>query len=338
MDTSQMHTFQLLELPQPLVEDILLLALDNTLDQPCNVFLLCRRIYEYLRPKFLKHVRLMSIEQVKAFAESEGIIKYGGEVKTLKIQVGGAVTNPGGSKILGQAITLVPNVEQVDLILFSLRVDIYRQNLIDGLRSINPKRFTWTSPDPDHQFIIAIFSSHLPYCLSQYTNLRHLSLSNISFAPLSDPSRGEPPYHGWNTFELSTELKKHLEVIEIKRAVFVEPRVIVDLLEMERSEGHGKGESVHEMMQRYLATFKVPETQKQLEAVMARSHDDEEEETVGCKVILEDVYLESIWGPRLRMWNLLQEVRLRGLDEKILRRVEIRSRFERIQGGDRDEL
>lgn len=79
-----MHTFQLLELPQPLVEDILLLALDNTLDQPCNVFLLCRMIYEYLRPKFLKHVRLMSIEQVKAFADSEGIIRYGGEVKTLK--------------------------------------------------------------------------------------------------------------------------------------------------------------------------------------------------------------------------------------------------------------
>lgn len=37
----------------------------------------------------------------------------------------------------------------------------------------------------------------------------------------------------------------------------------------------------------------------------------------------------------MRMWNLLQEVRLRGIDEKILRRVEIRSRFERIQGGDR---
>lgn len=154
VDTSPMDTFQLLELPRPLVEDILLLALDNTLHQPCNVFRLCRRIYEYLRPKFLKHVELKSIEQVKAFAESEGIVKYGGEVETLKyvansytsffhplhegrrIQVGGAVTNPGGSKILGQAITLVPNVEQVDLILFSLRVDIYRQNLIDGLRSI----------------------------------------------------------------------------------------------------------------------------------------------------------------------------------------------------------
>jgi hypothetical protein len=79
-----MDTFHLLELPQPLVEDILLLGLDNTLDQPSNVFLLCRRIYEYLRPKFLKHVELKSIEQVKAFAESEGISKYGGEVKTLK--------------------------------------------------------------------------------------------------------------------------------------------------------------------------------------------------------------------------------------------------------------
>jgi hypothetical protein len=82
--------------------------------------------------------------------------------------------------------------------------------------------------------------------------------------------------------------------VEIRRAVFVEPRVIVDLLEMERTEGHGEGESVDEMMQRYLATFKVPETQKQLQAVMARPDGDEEEETVGCKVILEDVYLESV--------------------------------------------
>lgn len=149
-----MDTFQLLELPQPLVEDILVLALGNALHQPYNIFLLCRRIYGYLRPKFLKHVELNSVEQVKAFSESEGIAKYGGEVKTLRyvtqhstccsdpshyahrIHVGGAVTNPGGSKILGQAITLVPNVEQIDLILFSLRVDIYRQDLIDGLRSI----------------------------------------------------------------------------------------------------------------------------------------------------------------------------------------------------------
>ena len=37
---------------------------------------------------------------------------------------------------MGDAIKLVPNVEEVDLVLFSLRVDIYRQNLIDGLRSI----------------------------------------------------------------------------------------------------------------------------------------------------------------------------------------------------------
>lgn len=83
-------------------------------------------------------------------------------------------------------------------------------------------------------------------------------------------------------------------MVEIKRAVFVEPRVIVDLLEMERSAGHGEGESVDEMMQRYLATFKVPETQKQLEAITARPDDNDVDEMVGCKVILEDVYLESV--------------------------------------------
>lgn len=77
-------TFPLLELPQPLVEDILLLALDISWNRPTNVFLLCRNVYEYLRPKYLKSVCLGSIEQVKRFAESDGIRRYGGDVKNLR--------------------------------------------------------------------------------------------------------------------------------------------------------------------------------------------------------------------------------------------------------------
>lgn len=155
---------------------------------------------------------------------------------------------------------------------------------------LSPRRFTWTSPDPDHQFIIAIFSSHLPPCLTCYTNLSHLSLSNISFAPLTDPSRGEPPYHGWNTFELPAELKKRLEVIEIKRAVFLEPRVVVDLLEMEVPER--QGESIQEMVERYKESLVIGSNKGSL-GQLSESSDDEEEQ-VGCKVILEDVYLESV--------------------------------------------
>ncbi|KAJ9107905.1 hypothetical protein QFC19_002648 [Naganishia cerealis] len=290
-----MYTFPLLELPQPLVEDILVLALEITWNRPSAVFLLCRRIYEYLRPKYLKSVCLTSIEQVKDFAGSEGIRKYGSEIKSLRIQVGGAVTNPGGSRILGQALRLVPNVGNVELVLFSLRVDIYRDELIKGLSSINPRRFAWTSPDPDHQFIIAIFSSHLPAFLSKYTNLVHLSLSNISFAPLADPSRGEPPYHGWNTFELPLELKRKLEVIEISRAVFVEPRVIVDLLLLEERATLLERQSIEDMLERYHKTFEEDAKAKgRLETLTDARDEDEGEERLGCKVILEDVYLESV--------------------------------------------
>lgn len=130
----------------------------------------------------------------------------------------------------------------------------------------------------------------MPPCLTRYTNLRHLSLSNISFAPLTDPSRGEPPYHGWNTFELSTELKKHLEVIEIKRAVFLEPRVVVDLLEMERVPER-RGESMEEVLQRFRESVFARTIEGNLES---SGSSDDEEEPVGCKVILEDVYLESV--------------------------------------------
>jgi hypothetical protein len=81
---SEMDTFRLLELPRPLVEDILLLAVNVASDRPANVLALNQDIHEFLRPKFLKSVRLTSIEQVKAFAESEGIAKYGKDIKKLK--------------------------------------------------------------------------------------------------------------------------------------------------------------------------------------------------------------------------------------------------------------
>ncbi|KAJ9102379.1 hypothetical protein QFC21_002779 [Naganishia friedmannii] len=293
-------TFPILELPQPLVEDILLLALDISWNRPTNVFLLCHSAYEYLRPKYLKRVCLGSIEQVKDFAESDGIRQHGGEIKSLRIQVGGAVTNPGSSRFLGNAIRLAPNVENVELVLFSLRVDVYRHELISGLCSINPKRFTWTSPDPDHQFIIAIFSSHLPPFLSQYSNLVHLSLSNISFAPLTDPSRGEPPYHGWNTFDLPRDLKRQLQMIEIRRAVFVEPRVIVDLLLLEERGATPERRSVTEMIEMYRQTMEIAQHNDRLETAhdtdtedSAEEEGEEGERKRGCKVILEDVYLES---------------------------------------------
>ena len=79
-----MNTFRLLELPRPLVEDILLLAIDAASSRPSDVFVLNHDIYEFLRPRYHKSVRLMSIEQVKAFADSEGITKYGNEVKSIK--------------------------------------------------------------------------------------------------------------------------------------------------------------------------------------------------------------------------------------------------------------
>lgn len=76
--------FRLLDLPQPLVQDILLHALTLCWTKPTTVFLLCRSAYEYLRPQFLKRVCLGGIDQVRKFAESDGVRRYGGEVKSLR--------------------------------------------------------------------------------------------------------------------------------------------------------------------------------------------------------------------------------------------------------------
>lgn len=76
--------------------------------------------------------------------------------------------------------------------------------------------------------------------------------------------------------------------------------MIVDLLEMERREGHEEGESPDEMVRRYLATFTVSDTHGPIEKGSRASEDEEDEEAVGCKVILEDVYLESVSPPAVR--------------------------------------
>ena len=74
----------MLELPRPLVEDILLLAINAASHRPSDVFVLSHDIYEFLRPKYLESIQLTSIEQVKAFAKSEGIVTYGKEVKSIR--------------------------------------------------------------------------------------------------------------------------------------------------------------------------------------------------------------------------------------------------------------
>jgi hypothetical protein len=84
-----------------------------------------------------------------------------------------------------------------------------------------------------------------------------------------------------------------LEVIEIKRAVFLEPRVVVDLLEMEIPER--RGESIQEMVERYKESLVIGDNKGSLG--QARPSSDDEEEQIGCKVILEDVYLESVSPP-----------------------------------------
>lgn len=79
-------------------------------------------------------------------------------------------------------------------------------------------------------------------------------------------------------------------MIEIKRAVFLEPRVVVDLLLTEAVEVSETPMQDHS--ERCKRPVNVREIERSLEKIRLSS--DDEEEPTGCKVILEDVYLESV--------------------------------------------
>jgi hypothetical protein len=92
-----------------------------------------------------------------------------------------------------------------------------------------------------------------------------------------------------------------LQVIEIRRAVFVEPRVIVDLLvSEERDDTTSERRSMTEMLEMYHKRTENAQAEGRLEILQPIRVEDEEfgegegEGKSGCKVILEDVYLESV--------------------------------------------
>ncbi|KAF9022204.1 hypothetical protein BDZ89DRAFT_209949 [Hymenopellis radicata] len=66
--------------------------------------------------------------------------------------------------------------------------DPHPEKVFDALNRVNPARFLWTGPDPPHHFstaIVATVTPHLFSALSKWSNLQHLTLTNMAFYPSS---------------------------------------------------------------------------------------------------------------------------------------------------------
>jgi hypothetical protein len=103
---------------------------------------------------------LTSLRQLEAFGRSDGVKRDGRMVKVLRcdvevvdkdwgnrmlictnhrghrVHLGGGSTIAGISPLLGKAIELTPNLEEIELVCYTLRVDPHRKLLLKGLQAI----------------------------------------------------------------------------------------------------------------------------------------------------------------------------------------------------------
>jgi hypothetical protein len=149
-----------------------------------------------------------------------------------------------------------------------------------------------------------------------------------------------------------------LDVVRIRKAVFVDPEVVLNLVVdvdmAKRRLDRGTREE-----QRVVKAVAEPAPRGNYD-----DEDDDDEQSNSLNVVLEDVYLESvgpdpsypprfhakhgcscsdacnpnqIWGSRLRMRHLEECAKSLGVDARFLERITVGGRCERIHGGDRFE-
>ncbi|EPQ51925.1 hypothetical protein GLOTRDRAFT_80917 [Gloeophyllum trabeum ATCC 11539] len=89
-----------------------------------------------------------------------------------------------------------PKVQQVELDVLSLCLHSHTRNprleaVYESLALVNPIKFIWTGPDPDHHFSTAIVPQatfHLFQALRHWPRLTHLKLTNIAFPNFAFPN------------------------------------------------------------------------------------------------------------------------------------------------------
>jgi len=107
--------------------------------------------------------------------------------------------------------------------------------------------------------------------------------------------------------------------------VFVDPEVVLDLV-----VDVAMARRAVERADMGLGSLPPPQTHEE-----DVDEHDEEGGDARLEIVLQDVYIESIWGSRLRMHHLQSAATRLGLSLACLDRVVVQGRCERIWGGDR---
>jgi len=210
-------------------------------------------------------------------------------------------------------------------------------SLHSALLQVNPKEFLWTGPDPEHHFSIAIVPNaavHLFSALRSWSNLAHLTLTNLSFPSV----RGA---HGIHT------LSEALGIPETASTLF--PSFMSDI----SLRGAGRLETLVLSKVTFLDPLEIARIAYASPALFPALH----------TIRIVDAYQGSIWGPRVRdsdveraVFGLHQEQvalyvgssepspaleadeRMHAHLKRVQQLVRCEAKTERIMGGDRMDI
>ncbi|KZT22966.1 hypothetical protein NEOLEDRAFT_1137338 [Neolentinus lepideus HHB14362 ss-1] len=240
-------------------------------------------------------------------------------------------------------------IQQVSLDELSLCLHSHTRNprleaVYEALALVNPTKFTWTGPDPDHHFSTAIVPQatfHLFQALRHWSHLTHLKITNIAFP----------------NFAFSNIVFAHPSMLVHQNAVNTPSRLLPVGSPLPR-----------ELQSIYIgqATFVPAEL---IARIACSSFLDEHEKDVKVggglhEIRLVDVYVESIWERRMRRGDVERagvellrgwwqdvageregdaeyEEKMRKCEMEVVKRirgvVRCEAKTERIMGGDRVE-
>lgn len=195
------------DLPVELVADILELALESH-PTPCEVLTVNSVFHNIGQQIIYTRLNFHSTQQLSLFATPNDPPLYSPRTIDLKLSGGAAdfevfrllekVLRRCGGRQPEDSETderVQVSLELLSLCLHSHTTDPHLRWVFHALSLTNPRSFSWTGPDPEHHFSTAIVPTatfHLFQAISTWTNIQHITLTNLSF-PSEDSGLNCPP-------------------------------------------------------------------------------------------------------------------------------------------------
>ncbi|EIW79843.1 hypothetical protein CONPUDRAFT_166537 [Coniophora puteana RWD-64-598 SS2] len=199
-------TITILDLPTELLELILGPTIASAHNAPANILCVCRRFASvghallYANHSdigaFLGSKKTPRTLEVDFTGKGADLLVWKGLRDVLKAiwESASKSSNEEGEDSRYDKQTGRLHLEEVKLKLHSYARDTSLHCLEGALSLINPERFSWTGPDPEHHFSIAIVApvaQSLFSAFGTWTHIRHIKVTNIAFPfPAADPPPG----------------------------------------------------------------------------------------------------------------------------------------------------